>query len=179
MSKKEDKQSILVVDDSRTTREMLEDELRTLGYKTYLAESAEDAEKVLSKHEIDIMFLDIRLPGIGGLEYLERLRKEGKDIIVIVVTAYESTASAVEAIEKGAYDYVIKPIDPSHIELIIKRALKRYEIEQERNAALEKRMTALEDFSEIAKLESDFIRELKLEVNNLLKDMSRKPKYKV
>ena len=172
------KLNVLVVDDSSVIREVILDELTALGYRAYAAGSAEEAGKILSKSGIDIMFLDLKLPGIEGLDYLERIQQQKKDIVVIVMTAYESSKTAVEAIEKGAYDYVIKPIQPAHVELIIKRALKRYQIEQERQIAVDRRISALKDFAGTAKDTDLYVKELKSEVNSLLIELGRKPKYK-
>ena len=175
----EDKKlNVLVVDDSITVRSILVDELKALGYAVQAAASAEEAQEVLDKSRTDIMFLDLNLPGITGLEYLKKIQAENKDIIVVVMTGYESPQTAVEAIEKGAYDYIVKPIQPGHLELIIKRALKRYQIEQERKIAIDRRLRALTDFMETSKNREEDIKELREEVNNLLSELGRPPKYK-
>ncbi len=173
-----EKLNVLVVDDDNFNREVLITKLKLLGYTAYEAESAEKAADVLEKSQIDILLLDIKLPGMDGLEYLEKIQKEKKDIIVIMMTAFESVKSAVDAIEKGAYDYLIKPIEPRHLELIIKKALKRHQIEQERRLAVERRMKAAKEFFDSA-VETDLlIKQLRNEVNILLKELGLPPKYK-
>lgn len=176
---KKDKLNILVVDDSKTTRDMLAGELNTIGYVAHAAASTEEADKIVNKSHIDILFLDLKLPGMDGLKYLGKLQKEEKDVIVIVMTAYQSPESAVDAIEKGAYDYVIKPIEPGHLELIIKRALKRYQLEQERKNLIAGRDRALKDFMENAKETDLLIMDFKKEINSLLAELGRQPKYKI
>jgi two-component system, NtrC family, response regulator AtoC len=143
------KLNILVVDDSRTVRMVLSDELKALGYSVTEVASAEGAGKVLQdpKNNIEMVFLDLELPGMKGLEFMARVAQGETSPIFIVMTGYESAQSAVEAIEKGAYDYVVKPIAGGHLELIIKRALKRYQLEQARQAAVKKTLRSLEDFS--------------------------------
>jgi len=172
------KLSILVVDDSTLIRTSMIEELSTLGYPNYSASSVEEAEKILKEKNIDLVLLDLMLPGMSGMEYLEKLKNQKEDIIVIIMTAYESVETAVNAIERGAYDYVIKPVEPSHLELIIKRALKRYQITQEKKNAIERRVQALTDFMETTKETYQILQGLKKEVNDLLKELGQPAKYK-
>ncbi|MFH1771193.1 MAG: response regulator [Candidatus Omnitrophota bacterium] len=174
-----DKISILIVDDSLTVRESMLEELRVLGYEVQAVSCVAEAREVLDEKAFDVLFLDLKLPNVQGLDYLDELKKEKRDIVVIVMTAYESSGTAVEAIEKGAHDYVIKPIEPAHFELIIKRALKRYQLENEKQAAIDKRIQALADFMETSRDVNIEIAELKKEVNSLLVELGRPVKYKV
>ena len=171
--------NILVVDDSRVVRMVLVDELKTLGYGVHEAGSTTEADEVLKKIDIDILFLDLRLPQVTGLEYLEKLNEENKDVIVVIMTAHESPETAVEAIEKGAYDYVIKPIEIHQVELIIKRALKRYQIESEKRIHMEKRVKALELYQDTSNELRVEIDGLKKEVNDLLLGQGKSSKYKI
>ena len=171
------KLSILVLDDSGLVRETLSEELTALGHTIRTAGTTNEADAILSDNAVDLLFLDLIMPDTNGLDYLEEVQEVYPNLIVVVITAYESTKTAVEAIEKGAYDYVIKPLDPGHLELIIMRALKRYEIEMERKANVQKRIKALEGFIESVQNTNDIIKELKNEVNGLLDELGRHPKY--
>ena len=173
------KLSILVLDDSGLVRDTMYEELTALGHTTKIAGTTDEADAIIAKNSVDLLFLDLIMPGMSGLDYLEKIQEEHPQIIVVIITAYESTHSAVEAIEKGAYDYVMKPVNPGHLELIIMRALKRYEIEMERRKNIKKRIQALEGFIESAQNTSEIIRELKNEVNGLLDKLGRSPKYNI
>jgi DNA-binding NtrC family response regulator len=170
---------VMVVDDNRIVKEAISEELRSLGCMVYTASLAEEADRILGKHPIDIIFLDLKLPGLSGLEYLERIKETYRDPIVIIMTVCGSSESAVEAIDKGAYDYVIKPIEPGHVELLIKRAMKRHQIDLERRLAVERRLRALDSFAECARETEEMIKELKREVNRLCEEMGKPPRYEI
>lgn len=127
----EDKlKKVLVIDDSETTRNLLNDELSALGYAVKAIEKAEDGLFRMQGNKFDVVFIDLKLPGMGGLELLQWITEEKIDVIPIIMTGYESPESIAEAVEKGAYGYIIKPIQPLQLNIAIKFALKRYEIEQ-------------------------------------------------
>lgn len=168
---------IMVVDDSSMIRKSMGDQLETLGYIVHLTGSAEQAQQLIKRLSLDIIFLDLMLPGIQGLEYLEQLHKDNENIIVIVMTGNETPGTAISAIEKGAYDYLIKPIKSIHLELIIRRALKRYQIDQERQNAINKRIEALGNYANDCREMRVLINDLKMEVNNLLEELERNKKY--
>jgi len=173
--------NFLVIDDSQVVRQIMHDELVNLGYSVHLAKSAEAALEMIKQPElaIDFVFLDYMLPGINGLQFLDELKKIKRHPVVVMMTAYESTESAVEAIERGAYDYVIKPISPSHLEIIIYRAMKRYEVEQTREKGRNSHIKTVEAFeSDTFKIQEN-LNKLKMEVNLLLRDLGRPEKYKI
>jgi len=174
---KENKLKILVVDDSATVRQTLADELTTLGYMVKTISVAEEALQLIKKDGFDIVFIDFKMPGISGLGVLDKIQKEDIDIIPIMMTAYESPATAVEAIEKGAYDYIIKPVKPGNLELIVKRALKRYEIEAMKRKSFATRTEQLKSFKKSSDELIEEIKLLKKEVNDLLKQLGKPEKY--
>jgi two-component system nitrogen regulation response regulator GlnG len=116
---------ILVVDDEEAVCWTLERALRGEGHRVDVAPSAEVAFRLAQAHRPDVIILDVRLPGMDGLSALERLRQLSDDAPVIVVTAFGNLATAVRAVEGGAFDYLAKPFDLDHALITVGRALQR------------------------------------------------------
>jgi DNA-binding NtrC family response regulator len=115
--------SILVVDDEPIVRESIRDWLRDAGYKVITAETGEEAIKLLGKHEISILVIDVRLPGRTGISVLKDVKAQKPEIKSIVITAYPSEELSEEAKKQGAVDYLVKPINPDDLEKLIKETL--------------------------------------------------------
>ncbi len=111
---------ILVVDDEKSVQHSLNLVLSD-SYKVFVASSANEALKVISENEIDIVFLDIILPDKDGLNVLQSIKKLNPDIPVIMLTAVTEVSTAVQSIKMGAYDYITKPFDVEEIRLIVKK----------------------------------------------------------
>ena len=117
--------SILIVDDERGLLEMLEIVLTRSGYEVLTSDTEEGGLALFKEKHPDLALLDLRLGGIGGLEVLKQFKQIDPLVPVIVITAYSTWDNAVEAMRKGAYDYIQKgSADPSEIELVVERALK-------------------------------------------------------
>jgi DNA-binding NtrC family response regulator len=116
---------ILIVDDEAVVRDSLGDWFRDEGYECDTAESGKVALEKLAHGKWDIFLLDIRMPGIDGLELQRKLKEAQPDATVIIMTAYASVESAVEAMKQGAYDYIIKPFNPDDLEHTIQKAVER------------------------------------------------------
>ncbi len=116
---------ILVVDDDELSRSYLSEALQRNGYSVDNACDGQEAVSMADKQNYDLVFLDMRMPRMGGLQVLERVKKTTKDTTVVIMTAYGSIESAVEAMQKGAYDYIIKPFSLDNIELLLKRIQER------------------------------------------------------
>ena len=116
---------ILIVDDEKVVRESLGSWFRDEGYEVDVADCAKVALEKLTVANWDVFLLDIRMPGIDGLELQRRLKEAQPDATVIIMTAYASVESAVEAMKQGAYDYIIKPFDPDDLEHTIHNAVER------------------------------------------------------
>ena len=114
---------ILVVDDERSMREFLEIFLAKKGHSVHTAENGSDALERISELEYDLVVTDLKMPGISGLEVLEETKKQWPDTQVIVMTAFSTTETAIEAMKKGAYDYVTKPFEINEAGVIIDKAL--------------------------------------------------------
>ena len=133
---------ILIVDDNKDMQFLLSNILREEGYEIFSAGNGNRAIEIVKRNEPDLVLLDIRLPGMDGLQILEKVRKIDKDIIVIMITAFGDVKSAVQAMKLGAHDYVTKPFDNEELTLIISKALNtRYlskEVESLRKQLTEK-----------------------------------------
>ena len=131
--------SILVADDELIVRQSLSNWLMAEGYSVETAENGKDAfEKIKSKN-YDLILADIKMPEMDGIELLERGKKYDPELQFIVMTAYASVDTAVKAIKEGAFDYIVKPVDPENVSTVIKRSLKFKLLEKE-NLRLKKEL---------------------------------------
>jgi DNA-binding NtrC family response regulator len=119
---------ILVVDDDESMREGCVQTLREEGYKAVAAESGNRGLQMSKKESFDVIILDLRMPGLHGLEVLKKLRESDPEIIVIVITGYATIDSAVEAMKRGAYDFLPKPFSPEARVEIVKRAWEKRQL---------------------------------------------------
>ncbi len=122
---------VLVVDDDVSVRRVMKMQLEEAGYQVLLAANAEEGTSLLNERRPKLVITDLRMPGMGGLELLRYVREQHVDTTVIVITAFGTVESAVEAIKVGAYDYVTKPIDYEALVLIVHRALERQNLIEE------------------------------------------------
>ena len=129
---KENAASILVVDDELSMRELLEYMLTKEGYHVTCAKSGREAIDLLGKNRFDLMLCDIRLGDLTGLDVLRAAKKNDSDVVSIMISAYASTESAVEAMNEGAYDYVPKPFNTDELMDTIVKALDLRTIEHEK-----------------------------------------------
>lgn len=116
---------ILIVDDQINTCKSLQAILKKSGYPCGYALSAEEALRRVQDEHFDIVISDIRMPGMDGMQLLEELKKAQPHLVIIMITGYATIKSAVEAIKKGAYDYLPKPFTPDEVRVIIERAAER------------------------------------------------------
>ncbi|HDH06349.1 MAG TPA: sigma-54-dependent Fis family transcriptional regulator [Nitrospirae bacterium] len=115
---------ILVVDDQKGVRYSFKKILGEAGYEVATASSGEEAIELTAKSEPDLIFMDVKMPGMDGLETLKRLKEMNPKLLVIMMTAYSTTEKAITAMELGAYDYLTKPFDNRRLTEIIKKALE-------------------------------------------------------
>ena len=114
---------ILVTDDERAIRNTLKEILEFEDYKVSTVESGDDALEFISKEAIDLMFLDIKMKGMDGLETLQKIREAHYDFPVIMISGHGTIEIAVEATRKGAYDFLEKPPDLNRLLLVVRNAL--------------------------------------------------------
>jgi DNA-binding NtrC family response regulator len=128
---------ILVVDDDPYIQEALGDRLESLGYRVARASDGKQALELIDHQDPQMVFLDIEMPGMKGLDVLREIRTREKDFPVVMITAYGSIDLAVEAMKEGAYDFVPKPFKPSHIALVVEKALERQRLRREKEVLSE------------------------------------------
>src|SRR6184192_3137975 len=140
--------NLMIVDDERAIREVCRDVAQTLGFHTSIADSAEHAYRVLESNAIDVVLLDLKLPGAGGLEALHQIRERRPDVVIIVVTGYGTVQSAVQAMKNGAYDYVTKPFSMEELRLLLERVSSHLKLKTE-NRMLREKIKSKQGFGSI------------------------------
>jgi DNA-binding NtrC family response regulator len=122
---------VLIVDDDAASRRLLEVRLRPLECDVATAGNGEQALTSIRKDVPDLVLLDLQMPKMGGIEVLRALRKEGTDVPVIVITAHGSIETAVEAMKESAYDFITKPVDANHFDIVVRKLLEREGLKRE------------------------------------------------
>lgn len=125
------KEKIIVADDEQSMRELLDIMLKKEGYQVSLASNGEEVLKLIEKDIFDLVLMDIRMPKLDGISALKLIKSLSPEIIVIMITAYASTDTAIQAMKEGAYDYITKPFKVEEIKLIIKNALEKGNLKKE------------------------------------------------
>ena len=139
---------ILVIDDEEIVRESLSDWLKKFGYEVDIAENgAKGLDKIRAQHW-DVMLIDLKLPDTNGLEILKEARRLNENAVVIIITAYATVDTAIQAMKDGAYDYIVKPFDPDEISLVIKKIVEHQELVNE-NLFLRRELTKRYTFQDI------------------------------
>ncbi len=119
---------VMVVDDDPHTREIFHDKLEHSGYDVLTAESAEEALGKVSSFDPEVIITDLRMPGMDGLELMEKVQQHMEEVEVIVVTGHEDMNSAVAAMKAGAFDYIVKPVDLGKVEDLVGRCIREQEL---------------------------------------------------
>jgi len=140
--------SILIVDDEESVRDSLYNWFIEDGYHVECAESAMTALKMLESESFDIILADIKMPGMDGLEMMRRIKILKAESIVIVMTAFATVDTAVQALKDGAFDYVTKPFDPDDLSHLIRNASKQISLTEE-NESLRNRVVTLESVEDL------------------------------
>ena len=125
------KGKVLVIDDERLIRWSLEEHLSQEGFEVFTAEDGEKGLKIVEEEHPEAVFLDIRLPGMNGMEVLEKIKEIDKGTVVIMITAYGDVDTAVKAMKLGAFDYISKPFNLDEMVIILNKALENQELKQE------------------------------------------------
>jgi two-component system NtrC family response regulator len=125
------KERILVVDDDESLRRVLQVQLEQQGYSVTPAASAQQTFSALQLRSYDLVITDLKMPGLTGIELLKQMRSQYPETIVIILTAFGTVETAVQAMKAGAYDYLTKPVDPEEMSLVVGRALEHLRLVQE------------------------------------------------
>jgi DNA-binding NtrC family response regulator len=130
------RQRILIVEDDEIFLRPLQRALELAGYDVLVASSGEDAIDVLKRDDVDLVLTDKRLPGMDGVELVRRVKGDHPDVAVVVMTAYGTIGSAVEAMRVGAEDYLVKPFEASEVLMVARRAIEFQDLKAARRATL-------------------------------------------
>lgn len=130
--------NLLVIDDERAIREACRDAAHAAGFNTFIADSAEHANRILEQQAVDIVLLDLRLPGANGLEALKTIRSRRPNAVVIVMTGFATVASAVQAMKYGAFDYISKPFTLDELRVMLERAIDELKMTTEKRVLRER-----------------------------------------
>ena len=139
---------ILVVDDEFSVRHSLTAWFEDEGYTVDVASSGKEALAKLAENKWDIFFLDLKMPGMSGLELQKKIKEIQPDSTIIIITAFASVESAVEAMQSGAYDYLSKPFDPDYLALMVRNIIERKKLKEE-TASLKKTLDGVYTTKEI------------------------------
>src|SRR5678809_1061794 len=141
-------EKILVVDDEKGLREVLSIMLKRAGYVVTEASDGEEAIGYVGKEIFDLVITDLRMPKADGLAVLKAVKSSSPETVVLVITAFATADSAVDAMKQGAYDYLTKPFQVDEVQLIIRNALEKRRLSTE-NMLLKREMASQSSFAQI------------------------------
>ncbi|MEJ2639263.1 MAG: response regulator [Desulfosarcinaceae bacterium] len=137
--------SVLVVDDEQGIRDGSERILKRMDCRVHTAKNGEEGLAVIETEVIDILLLDLKMPGIDGMEVLARVSKSHPHILVIVITGFATVETAIEAMKQGAYDFIPKPFDPDQLRLVTARAAEKVHLRRDTERLEAERRRNLKD----------------------------------
>ena len=149
------KGSVLIVDDEATARSSLAEILRLEEFHVVTAEDGEDALEILAEEDFDVMLLDLKMPGMSGLEVLEKAQDSAKETQIIMLTAHGSLESAIEALRYGAHDYLLKPASPQEIVDSVKRGIAERADSERKRRLLEQMESSLQQLKDAEGIERE------------------------
>ncbi len=124
--------TILVVDDEKGIRDGSKRIISRMGCHTLTAKNGEAGLDIIGRTEVAIVLLDLKMPGIDGMEVLKRIQAMDRDILVIVITGFATVETAIEAMKRGAYDFIPKPFEPDQLRIVVNRAREKIRFKQEK-----------------------------------------------
>ena len=142
------KETILVIDDEEVIRKALDRFLKNQGYHVYLASDGEQGLDMIASENIDAAFVDLQMPKLPGMEVVKKIKETKPDTVTIVMTAYGTIPSAIEAIKLGAYHYLTKPFELDEIKELLNKALDYHRLKRE-NVLLKRQLKDKYKFSNI------------------------------
>ena len=145
MADSADQFNILVVDDERSIREGVDRVLSRMGCHVLTAQNGEEALDILKTEPISIAILDLKMPGMDGMELHQRIQELDDRIVVIIITGYATIETAISAMKQGAYDFIPKPFEPDHLKIVVNRAIEKIRLSREAEALQAERERTLMD----------------------------------
>ncbi|MBI3896527.1 MAG: sigma-54-dependent Fis family transcriptional regulator [Acidobacteria bacterium] len=139
---------VLIVDDQEMVRGVCRQVVDSLGYRAFLAESGTEALQLMEQHPVDIVLADLKMPGMSGMELLERIKASSPRVEVIIMTGYASVPSAVQSMKLRAFDYIVKPFSPEEMKLLIRRLVETLDLKDE-NRYLRERVRSSHGFGRL------------------------------
>jgi len=161
-----EQERVMVVDDEETVRSLLQRTLEEAGYNVVTAANGEEALDKMSQLSIGVVFLDIKMPGMSGMEVLGKLTADWPDTCVIMATAVADAQTAVEAMKMGAYDYITKPFSRDDVILKLCRALEKRDLQLKNKRFMRELQQSVKEQSE--RMQSQF--------NELVSSLAREHK---
>ncbi|MBF0586140.1 sigma-54-dependent Fis family transcriptional regulator [Prosthecochloris sp. N3] len=140
--------TVLIADDSAVMRTLINHIIQRLGYRSMVAEDGIECIKKLEEHKIDVLLLDINMPGKSGIEVLSYIREQEMSVPVIMITALDDISQAVQCIKMGAYEYLTKPVEKDRLEITVKNALSELSL-RKKVQRLEKELVQKDIFRKI------------------------------
>ena len=178
------KVSILAVDDEDEVRNLYATILSEEGYRVVTASRGGEAVEKAENEKFDLMLLDIKMPDMTGIDVLKKLKGKLEGTLVIIVTAYPSVESTIEAIRTGVYDYIIKPFSPKDLRVVVRMAAEKGRLIGENkilvkkleqaNSELREKLYQLEKFTKIATGREERMAELKEKIRQLEEELKKR-----
>ncbi len=126
-----DSVNILIVDDEKGIRDGSERIINRMGCRAITAENGNEGLDIISRTDVAIVLLDLKMPGIDGMEVLKRIQAMNRDILVVVITGFATIETAIEAMKRGAYDFISKPFEPDQLRIVVNRAKEKILLQRE------------------------------------------------
>ena len=145
MSNGSDPVCILVVDDEQGIRQGSKRIIDRMGGRALTASTGEEGLAIVEKENVDIVLLDLKMPGMDGMEVLNTIQERWPEILVIVITGFATIETAIEAMKKGAYDFIPKPFEPDQLRIVVNRAMEMVRLEMEARKLQQERERTLVD----------------------------------
>ncbi len=153
MSKADERIQVLIVDDEQNIRDGCRRILSRAGYEVLTASRGAEALDILSDRTVPIVLLDLKMPGMDGMEVLSRIGELEESILVIVITGFATVETAIEAMKQGAYDFIPKPFEPEQLRIVVNRAAEKLQLTREaKNLELERNRTLSDLHTEKSRL---------------------------
>lgn len=136
---------ILIIDDERSLRDGAERILGRMGCEVFKAETGEEGLEIVHSEPVSIVLLDMRMPGMDGMEVLQKLMEMGEGILVIVITGFATIETAIEAMKTGAYDFISKPYEPDQLRIAVNRGREKIRLTRDTRKLKDEQQQTLED----------------------------------